>query len=219
MTARNSALPGLRWYALTAAAILVALGTSTAAQAAETLSGAALANALSQGGYVIVMRHPSSPATLPDRSQADPANTGLERQLDETGRKTAKAMGDAFRRLHIPVGDVLSSPTYRTREAVRLAAFGEPKIVEQLDDGGHSMQADADKERSAWLRAKASEPPRQGKNTLIETHTPNLTGAFGEIARGIAAGEALIFHPGGKPEPNFVGRIKIEEWPTLAASP
>jgi phosphohistidine phosphatase SixA len=216
MTTRISAIFGGRWYLLAAA--VISLGLSVSAPA-DNLSGAALANALRQGGYVIVMRHPSSPFTAPDKSQADPGNTKLERQLDDTGRKTAKDMGDAFRRLHIPVGDVLSSPTYRARESVRLAAFGEPKIVEELDDGGQSMQAKADNERSAWLRKKVSESPREGKNTLIVTHTPNLTGAFGQRATGIAAGEALLFHPNGKPEPDFVGRIKIEEWPLLAGSP
>jgi phosphohistidine phosphatase SixA len=216
MIARTSALFGGRWHVLAAAMISVTLSLCAHGQ---TLSGTALVKALRHGGYVIVMRHPSSPFTTPDKSQADPANTKLERQLDDTGRKTAKEMGDAFRRLHIPVGDVLSSPTYRTREAVRLAALGEPKIVEELDDGGQSMQANANDERSTWLRKKVSEPPRKGQNTVIVTHTPNLTGAFGQTAAGIAAGEALIFHPNDTPDPDFIGRIRIEEWPKLAASP
>src|SRR4029078_4322015 len=97
----------------------------------------------------------------------------------------------------IPTGEVLSSPTFRAREAVRLAAFGKPKIVEELDDGGKSMQANADTERAAWLRKAVAKAPRTGKNTVIVTHTPNLTGAFGQDAAGMAAGEALIFHPNG----------------------
>jgi phosphohistidine phosphatase SixA len=185
----------------------------------ESLSGTALVNALREGGYVIVMRHPSSPFTVPDKAQADPGNTKLERQLDDTGRTTAREMGEAFRTLHIPVGEVLSSPTYRAREALRLTALGEPRTFAELDDGGQSMQANANDERSAWLRKKTAESPRTGTNTLIVTHTPNLTGAFGQNAAGMAAGEALIFHPGGKAEPDLVGRIKIEEWPKLAGSP
>jgi phosphohistidine phosphatase SixA len=215
MTASPSAVFTRCAYFL-AIAISLTLAVPTRA---ETLSGTALVAALRQGGYVIVMRHPSSPFTIPDKTHGDPGNTRLERQLDDTGRKTAKAMGEAFRSLHIPVGDVLSSPAYRAREAVRLAAFGEPQIVEELDDGGHSMQANADDRRSSWLRRKAAEPPRKGKNTLIVTHTPNLTGAFGTAAAGIAAGEALIFHPNGTAEPDLVARVRIEEWPKLASSP
>src|SRR3954471_20085729 len=85
---------------------------------AEQLEGPALVTALRQGGYVIVMRHPSSPFTQPDKATANPDNPNLERQLDETGRNTARAMGEAVRTLHIPIGDVLSSPTYRALEAV-----------------------------------------------------------------------------------------------------
>lgn len=185
---------------------------------AASLSGTDLVNALRQGGYVIVMRHPSSPSIVPDKSKADAGNTKLERQLDETGRRTAMEMGEAFRGLHIPVGEVLSSPAYRAREAVRLAAFGEPKVVEALDDGGQSMQANADAKRSDWLRKEVTRNPPNGKNTLVVTHTPNLMGAFGQAAAGMTAGEALIFHPNGKAEPELVGRVKIEDWPKLASS-
>jgi len=204
-----------RRFLLAALAACFALSTPIRADSPD---GPALISALRQGGYVIVMRHPSSPFTVPDKAQADPANTKLERQLDDTGRKTAQEMGDAFRQLHIPVGDVLSSPTFRAVESVRLAKFGQPKRLAQLDDGGQSMQAKADDERSTWLRKKVTESPRSGTNTVIVTHTPNLTGAFGQEAAGMAAGEALIFHPDGK-QAHLLTRIKIEEWPRLASSP
>jgi phosphohistidine phosphatase SixA len=196
---------------------LVFLAVSVVASA-ESLTGSALLDALRRGGCVIVMRHPSSPSTLPDKAHADPGNTRLERQLDDTGRKTARDMGDAFRSLHIPIGTILSSPTYRAREAIRLAALGEPKIVAELDEGEQGMQADADARRSAWLRDAVAKSPPAGKNTLIVTHTPNLVGAFGQEAAGIAAGEALVFRPNGKTGLELVARIKIEEWPALAGA-
>ncbi|MFI4914779.1 MAG: histidine phosphatase family protein, partial [Steroidobacterales bacterium] len=89
----------------------------------QALGGAALLSALRRGGYVLVMRHASSPRTLPDKSAADPDNTQLERQLDDQGRSQAQAMGEALRKLHIPVGDVWSSPTYRARLTAKLAGF------------------------------------------------------------------------------------------------
>ncbi len=204
-----------RWSLLVCVAASVAL---SAPVQAESLDGAALVNALSKGGYVIVMRHASSPFAVPDKAHADPENTKLARQLDDKGRKAAQEMGEAFRKLHIPVGDVLSSPTYRAVESVRLAKLGPPKTVAQLDDGGHGMQANADTERSTWLRKKVTESPRSGTNTVIVTHTPNLKGAFGQEAAGVSAGEALIFHPNGTAQADLVTRIKIEEWPRLAGS-
>jgi phosphohistidine phosphatase SixA len=179
------------------------------------LSGVQLVDALRHGGYVIVMRHPSSPQIPPDGASANPDNPRLERQLDATGRDTARAMGAAFNRLHIPLGEVLSSPTYRALEAIRLAGFGPARTVPQLDEGPQGMQGTADETRARWLRKQASQSPKPGTNTLIVTHTPNLLGAFGQSAGPITAGEALIFHPDGKGETTLVGRIKIEEWPRL----
>src|SRR5687768_12329659 len=78
----------------------------------QTLAGAAMLSALQQGGYVIVMRHASSPRQVPDKQTANADNVKLERQLDEAGRAAAVAMGNALRDLKIPVGAVMSSPTY-----------------------------------------------------------------------------------------------------------
>ena len=213
MTARKTV--SSRSWRIAAATLLLGFAATASA---EQLEGDALVAALRQGGYVIVMRHPSSPFTQPDKATANPDNTNLERQLDETGRNTARAMGEAIRKLRIPIGDVLSSPTYRALEAVRLAAFEKPKTFPELAEGVQSMAQNADASRSTWLRMKAAEAPRARTDTLIVTHTPNLTGAFDTEASAMAAGEALIFHPDGKGGTSLVARIKIEEWPKLAGA-
>src|SRR5262245_59573700 len=112
---------------------LLLMATSATAQ---TLSGPALVTALRQGGYVIVMRHASSPREVPDKKTANADNLNLERQLDEAGRVTATAMGKALRDLKIPIGEVLTSPTYRALETIRLGQFGNPKTFAELGDGG-----------------------------------------------------------------------------------
>jgi phosphohistidine phosphatase SixA len=198
--------------------LAIVLALSATAASADSLSGSGLVAALRDGGYIIVMRHPSSPFTAPDKGTANPDNTGLERQLDETGRKTARAMGEAMRKLRIPIAEVLSSPTYRALEAVKLADLGKPRTVAELGEGAKGMMANADAARSAWLRTKVADAPRAGTDTIIVTHTPNLTGAFAGDAAGMAAGEALIFHPDGKGGSALVARIKIEDWPKLSAN-
>src|ERR1017187_9477389 len=70
---------------------------------AQPPSGSALVKSLRQGGYVLVMPHASSPLTPPKAGAAEPDNFKLERQLDDTGRNTATAMGAAFKTLRIPV--------------------------------------------------------------------------------------------------------------------
>lgn len=201
-----------RWLSLVGVCI-PAVAAVHAAPA--TLSGAQLLAALHQGGYVLVMRHANSPFTPPDKSTAEPDNVQLERQLDETGRTTAQAMGEAIQRLHIPVGEILSSPTYRALETLRLASLGKAQTVSELDEPAQGMQANADATRSAWLRRKVAERPRRGTDTLIVTHTPNIMSTFGQSAAGIAAGETLVFRPDGHGTADLVARIKIEEWPRL----
>jgi hypothetical protein len=91
---------------LSLTAILVGLLVTGTAQA-DPLSGATLVTALRQGGYVLLMRHASSPPAPPAAESADHDNTRLERQLDETGRSSAEAMGRAITTLSIPIGELV----------------------------------------------------------------------------------------------------------------
>jgi phosphohistidine phosphatase SixA len=180
---------------------------------AQDLRGEALVKTLQKGGYVIVMRHASSPREAPDKQSANPDNTKPERQLDEVGRKTAVAMGQAVRDLKIPIGSVLSSPTYRALETVRLAQFGVPQTFAELGDNGQSMQGGT-AAQAAWLQQQVTHFSA-GTNTIIVTHFPNITAAFPQLSSGLADGEALIFGPDGKGGATLVTRIRIEEWPLL----
>jgi phosphohistidine phosphatase SixA len=171
-----------------------------------------LVKSLRQGGYVLVMRHASSPATPPAKTEADPENTGLERQLDEKGRQSAEAMGRAFKSLHIPLGEIFSSPTYRARETIKLAGFGAPKTVAELGDQGHSMARLDGPGPAAWLKAKAAEKPAADRDTLIVTHMPNITAAFPDDAAGLQDGETLVFKPDSHGQANLVAKVPIEDW-------
>jgi phosphohistidine phosphatase SixA len=180
---------------------------------AQTLSGDALVKALRQGGYVLVMRHASSPREVPDKKVANPDNVNLERQLDEAGRASAAAMGKALRDLKIPIGEVLTSPTYRALETVRLAQLLNPKPSAELGDGGQSMQG-VTETQAEWLKKAITQVPK-GTNTIYITHMPNIARAFPNLATGVSDGESLVFRPDGKGGAPLVGRIKIEEWPRL----
>jgi phosphohistidine phosphatase SixA len=180
---------------------------------AQNLGGEALVKALRQGGYVILMRHASSPREVPDKQTANPDNVNGERQLDAAGRASAIAMGKAFHELKFPIGEVLTSPTYRALETVKYAKLGAPKTFVELGDNGQSMQGGTPAQ-AAWLQKKITQFPT-GSNTIIVTHYPNLTAAFPQLATGVTDGEALVFGPDGKGGATLVARVRIEEWPTL----
>lgn len=193
--------------------VVLALLMATGAQC-QTVTGPVLTKALIKGGYVIVMRHASSPSTPP--AEPDAGNPGHERQLDAAGRASATAMGKAIQRLHIRIGELWSSPTYRARQTISLAGLAMPQIAPELGDQGHSMQA-VSTDQGAWLKARTTELPRQGTDTLVVTQYPNITAAFGQDAAGLSDGEALVFQPAANGrQTTLFGRIRIEDWPALA---
>ena len=192
----------------------IALMLAPGAGAAQTLSGGALVTALRQGGFIILMRHASSPQQPPSRENVNADNVKAERQLDDVGRSTAMAMGKALRDLKIPVGEVLSSPTYRALETTRLAQWTNVTPVPELGDNGQGMTRVVPEEQSAWLKRRVTQAPTD-TNTILVTHLPNISRAFPESSSGLADGEALIFSPDGKGGATVVARIKIDEWPRL----
>lgn len=170
-------------------------------------------HALERGGYVLVMRHASSPLEPPARESADADNTRDERQLDERGRTTAEVMGKALHDLRISLGAVLCSPAYRALQTVKYAQLGTPRTYAELGDNGESMQGGT-AARALWLQSKVKQFA-SGSDTFIVTHYPNIKSAFPQISIPVAEGEAVVFGPDGKGGATIVARIKIEEWPSL----
>ena len=192
--------------ALALMGVAVALGIPHA----QERSFKELVKELQGGGYVLVMRHASSPREAPSKEAANADNAKLERQLDEAGRKGATAMGEAIRALRIPIGVVLTSPTYRAMETVRLAGLDSPTTFNELGDGGQSMQGITEAQAS-WLRTRVTAVPQFG-NTLLVTHQPNLSRAFPDWGSTVEDGETVVIRPDATGSITVVGRIRIRDW-------
>jgi phosphohistidine phosphatase SixA len=182
---------------------------------AQMLTGPALGGALQKGGYVLVVRHARSPQQAPDAGVAERDNVDRERQLDAVGRADAAAIGKTMRALGIPIAEVLTSPTYRARQTVRVAGWPNARVVPELGDRGHSMQG-VTEEDGAWLRARAAQSPAGG-NAVIVTHLPNITRAFPQHAAGVEDGDVLVFRPDGRGGAVLVGRVTPREWSGLTS--
>src|SRR5215472_7182958 len=88
---------------------LYALVAVTAAHASDAPSDRQLAQSLQAGGLVIVFRHG---ATFPDQADTDPLNfddIGAQRLLNDKGKALAKALGEAFRQIGVPIGEIYTS--------------------------------------------------------------------------------------------------------------
>jgi phosphohistidine phosphatase SixA len=174
-------------------------------------------NAARQGGHVIVFRHG---ATFNDQADTDPLhpeNIDKQRQLNDQGRAQAKAIGDAMRKLKIPVGAVNTSVFNRAVETGKLLGFGEVKPSLDFTEGGLVVSPNENARRAAALKKIAATLPPAGTNVIVVTHKPNILDAFGKDWFEVKEGEATIFKPDGSGY-KAIARVPADEWGKLAAT-
>ena len=172
--------------------------------------------ALRQGGHVIVFRHG---ATFPDQADTDPLNpknVAQQRQLNDDGRALAKAIGEAMRKLKIPVGEVQTSLFQRAVDTGTLLGFGDAKPTADVTEGGLVVSPNENNRRAQALRKLAGTAPPAGSNVVIVSHKPNIMDAFGKDWFDIREGEASIFKPDGSGGYKLVVRVQAAEWGKLA---
>jgi phosphohistidine phosphatase SixA len=187
-------------------------GTSTSRERPPALDRA-LVERLQRGGYVILFRHAATDASATDMT-GDPRDCSRQRNLDARGRRQAREIGRAFRRLGIPVGPVLASPFCRTRDTARLA-FGRVRASSSLLSADFFPDEGAGARQAGRLRRLLEERPSRGTNAVLVSHAFAIDDAAGV---SLAEGEAVVVVPGrGRRGFEVVGRVKAEEWPRLEA--
>ena len=179
---------------------------------AQTVDLKALVVELKQGGYVIVFRHG---ATNRDQADTDPLhfdNIAQQRLLSEKGKEVAKQVGEAFKRLEIPLGRVYTSKFNRAVETGKLLSGSE--VIPSLDvtEGGLVVTPIENDRRAEALKKMAGTTPEAGKNTLIVTHKPNIVDAFGKDWFEVKEGEASVFKPDASGKAVFVTRVQAVDW-------
>jgi phosphohistidine phosphatase SixA len=192
---------------------LTAMGQGAVAPGAQ----AEWIDALRQGGYVIVFRHGATHNDQADTDPLHPENVAQQRQLNDQGRALARAIGDAMRKLKIPVGQVHTSVFNRAVETGKLLGFGEVTPSLDFTEGGLVVSPIENNRRMAALRKVAATAPAAGSNVVVVTHKPNILDAFGKDWFDVREGEASVL----KPESDgykLVVRVQADEWSKLAAA-
>jgi phosphohistidine phosphatase SixA len=180
------------------------------------LSGAQLVRALRQGGYVIYFRHADTGAPYAEREPVDFQRCETQRNLNDHGREQALSLGEQFRRLAIPTGDILTSEFCRCWQTAELA-FGRYRKVPVLTGVSRDpASADRRAQASAGLRALLGSRPRDGANTVLVSHGYNLFD-LEHFLLGVQ-GEAAIYSPDGKGGYRLVARLAPDDWAGLPQS-
>jgi phosphohistidine phosphatase SixA len=193
----------------TAIWLVSAIGHSAQAQAPEWIA------VVRQGGHVIVFRHGATHQDQADTDPLNPKNVAQQRQLNDQGRALAREIGEAMRKLKIPVGQVQTSVFNRAVETGTLLGFGEAAPSLDFAEGGLVVTPIENNRRAQALRKVAGTVPPAGTNVVVVTHKPNILDAFGKDWFEVREGEASVFKPDGNGY-KLVARVQAAEWGKLA---
>jgi phosphohistidine phosphatase SixA len=176
-----------------------------------------LAQMLRIGGHVIVIRHGATNADMADTDPLNHDNIAMQRQLSRKGEEAAKALGDAFKSIGVPVGQVYTSRFNRAYQTAKLAGFDKIEKSIDLTEGGLVVSPNENNRRVAAFRKLASTIPPGATNIVIVTHKPNIIDAFGKDWFEVKEGEASVFKPDGSGY-KLVARVQMNEWSRIAAA-
>lgn len=173
-----------------------------------------LIRALQAGGFVLYMRHAATEHDQMDKDLRNIQDCGTQRNLSAEGRQQAKSIGEAFRGLGIPVGEVQSSPYCRCRDTAQLA-FVDYKINPALyfSIGAGPQETN---EKAGELRRMLTTVPASGTNNIVISHTSNLKEAVGIWPK--PEGVIVIFRPLGGGHIIYHGMLPAHKWGQLAGS-
>jgi len=181
-------------------------------------SGPEVVEKLQAGGNVVLMRHMATVHEPDQWSGVEIDDCATQRVLSDLGRQQAREIGTAFRKLGIPVGEVLVSPYCRTRETAELA-FGKPGTETELLSTWDHLPVDQKTERATALRKLLDTPPPPGTNTVLVTHTGNLLWSLGLDSKPEGLAHVFRFTGLSIARPTYLGRVDPEEWRALAGLP
>jgi phosphohistidine phosphatase SixA len=169
-----------------------------------------LVGQLRQGGYVLYIRHAATESAQDDPTP-DLNDPGTQRNLNAEGRAEAREIGQAVRRLRIPVGTILVSPYDRTRETAELAfGAGRPRATRELISQG--FPGTDDDRLGEQLRRLLRQRPADGSNTVLVSHGFNISRAAG---LSIAEGDTVVFNPASSKPLTPVTTISVDDWRSL----
>jgi phosphohistidine phosphatase SixA len=176
--------------------------------------GGQLLRSLRAGGFVIYFRHA---ATVPggDTDLQDLNNCAAQRNLSDLGREQARIIGEAFRRLEIPVGKVLSSGLCRARDTATIA-FGRAEQSVDITSLPQAADEAEEQRRIMALRQLLATAPPPGENTVLVAHLFNIQRA---AETNLAEGEAAIYEPRDADQFALVATVSPDEWDGLASAP
>jgi len=176
---------------------------STLAMAGVDSGQAGMIERMKAGGHILMIRHAIAPGT------GDPANFRIgdcstQRNLDDRGRKQAKAIGDWLRSNGITSARVYSSQWCRCLDTAKLLGMGS---VAQLPALNSFYELTQDREPNLKaLRKFIAEQPSDGALIILVTHLVTISAIANE---GVSSGEGVLLKLNQDAPYDIVGRLNF----------
>src|SRR5262245_46693166 len=188
--------------AMIAAMACIAVSAGSGVSSAQPQQGLT-ADMLREGGYVIFFRHVLADDGI-DGNPTVLGNCATQRNIREQGLKDAREIGQGFRTLEIPAGEIWSSEFCRAQETAGIA-FGRFQVTPMLNFCCPIDRPQTDEERALFLAAELAKTPPPGLNTILVGHGVGIMADLGQ-------GEAGIYRPDGRGGFERVARVLPSEW-------
>jgi broad specificity phosphatase PhoE len=186
--------------------ILVALAvaaTSAGAQQANLALGVATAQ---RGGVTIVCRHGITDRVDEDEMTLSYDDPSTQRRLSAEGERQAIAIGKAFRRLRIPVTEVIASPMQRARRTGELA-FGAVRLDSTWHTRGNDYGGRKRELRSEMLGRR----PQAGARVIV-SHIGTIYSVLPSITGQLEEGDCVVVRPEGGTRYHVIEVVPWRTW-------
>ncbi len=163
-------------------------------------------DALLAGELVVYFRHGATTWSGIDRLEWPREK---QRLLSAAGIDQSRLIGQQFRRLSAPVGDVIASPFARCRDMAEIS-FG--RVEERFELLGLLSDAEGRPARVAFLQQQISRPTDGKGNRIIVSHSSNIRNVAGI---SLAEGEAVLIKPLGDSKFEILETLMPEDWAAI----
>jgi phosphohistidine phosphatase SixA len=178
-------------------------GLIALAMASVDSDHAEMIDTMKSGGHILMIRHALAPGT------GDPANFRIgdcstQRNLDDRGRKQARAIGDWLRSNGITAARVYSSQWCRCLETAELLEMGPVAELSALNSF-YELTQDREPNLEA-LRKFIAEQPSDGVLIILVTHLVTISAIANE---GVSSGEGVLLKLNRDAPYEIVGRLNF----------
>ena len=183
------------------AAVLAALACASAWAGDE----ATLWAKLRHGGHILLIRHASTGPGAGDPPGFRIEDCATQRNLSDTGRQDALAIGERLRAERVPIAQVYTSPYCRCRETASLA-FGRAEEWPPLSSVFDMPERDREFTERVMRRIATYSSRHIRGNVVMVTHNVNIASL---TKLSVAPGEIVVVRPDGCCGLRVVGRLLL----------